>query len=114
MGPGPVPGDIRAAVGLAAAVGREAAAADAFPAAAVRREAGEGPMATQMMSAEDHARVTTAIQDAEAKSAGEIYCVLTNSSDTYFFPAAFLLALAILAVSLVVGYVLEHWWYDMK
>jgi putative membrane protein len=71
-------------------------------------------MAYQMMSAEDHARVSTAIQIAEAKTAGEIYCVVAHSSDTYFYPAAFLLALAMLAVSLVVGYVLEYWWYDLK
>jgi putative membrane protein len=71
-------------------------------------------MAFQTMTADDHARVTTAIQRAEAKTAGEIYCVLARASDSYFYPAAFLLALAMLAVSLVVGFALEHWWYDLS
>lgn len=64
------------------------------------------------MSPKDHARVTSAIQSAEARTAGEIYCVVARSSDSYFYPAAFLLALAMLAVSLVVGYLLQYWWYD--
>jgi putative membrane protein len=71
-------------------------------------------MAHQTMTAEDRARVAAAIQNAEAKTAGEIYCVVAHSSDSYFFPAAFLLALAMLAVSLIVGLVLEYWWYDLK
>jgi putative membrane protein len=71
-------------------------------------------MAFHTMTAEDHARVATAIQTAEAKTAGEIYCVLARSSDSYFFPAAFLLALAMLAVSLIVGLALEYWWYDLR
>jgi putative membrane protein len=71
-------------------------------------------MALHTMTPKDHARVTTAIQRAEAKTAGEIYCVLARSSDSYFFPAAFLLALAMLAVSLVVGFALDYWWYDLR
>ncbi len=66
------------------------------------------------MSSEDHARVTEAIRSAEEKTAGEIYCVVARSSDSYFFPAAFMLALAMLAVGLVVAFLLEYWWYDLR
>src|SRR5262245_44005466 len=70
-------------------------------------------MAHQTMSPDEHARVTAAIRSAEEKTAGEIYCVLARSSDSYFFPAAFMLSLAMLAVSLIIGFLLEHWWYDV-
>jgi putative membrane protein len=71
-------------------------------------------MATETLSPEDHARVTTAIRSAEEKTAGEIYCVVARSSDSYFHPAAFALALAMLAISLVVAFLLEYWWYGLR
>ncbi len=71
-------------------------------------------MVTETLSAEDHARVTAAIRDAEEKTAGEIYCVVARSSDSYFFPAAFMLALAMLAIGLVVAFLFEYWWYELR
>lgn len=71
-------------------------------------------MTTETLSPEDHARVTAAIRGAEDKTAGEIYCVVARTSDSYFYPAAFTLALAMLAVSLVVAFLLEYWWYDLR
>ncbi|MET0943395.1 MAG: TPM domain-containing protein [Mesorhizobium sp.] len=71
-------------------------------------------MVHQTMPPEDHARVTAAIRNAEERTAGEIYCVVARSSDSYFFPAAFMLALAMLAVSLAIGFLLEYWWYDVR
>lgn len=32
---------------------------------------------------EEHARIAKAIRDAERSTSGEIYCVLTRSSDPY-------------------------------
>ncbi|MET0575109.1 MAG: TPM domain-containing protein [Mesorhizobium sp.] len=69
---------------------------------------------TETLSPDEHARVTEAIRNAEEKTAGEIYCVVARSSDSYFFPAAFMLALAMLAVGLVIAFLLEYWWYDLK
>lgn len=68
----------------------------------------------QTLSQDDHRRVTAAIQNAEARTAGEIYCVVARTSDSYFFPAAFALAIAMLAVSVAAAYALEHWWYDVR
>ena len=45
------------------------------------------------MSPEDHARIAAAVQAAEAKTVGEIYCVVARASDSYFFPAAFMVTL---------------------
>jgi putative membrane protein len=71
-------------------------------------------MAIETLSSEDHARVAEAIRGAEKRTAGEIYCVVARSSDSYFYPAAFTLALAMLAIGLVVAFLLEYWWYDLR
>jgi putative membrane protein len=66
------------------------------------------------MTPEEHARIADAVQAAEAKTSGEIYCVVARSSDSYFFPAAFIVTLAIVVVSLVVAYLCDLWWYDLS
>ena len=106
---------------LVAAAGRPAAAAAAaaFPAAADRPAAaalrGAGEQMARAMTLEDHARIAEAVQAAEARTSGEIYCVVARSSDSYFFPAAFMVTLAIVAISLAVAYLLRHlWWYDLS
>jgi putative membrane protein len=71
-------------------------------------------MAIETLSPEDHVRVAEAIRSAEERTAGEIYCVVARSSDSYFYPAAFTLALAMLAISLAVAFLLEYWWYDLR
>ena len=53
------------------------------------------------MTPEEHARIADAVQAAEAKTSGEIYCVVARSSDSYFFPAAFMVTLAIVVISLL-------------
>jgi putative membrane protein len=66
------------------------------------------------MTPEEHARIADAVQAAEAKTSGEIYCVVARSSDSYFFPAAFIVTLAIVVVSLAVAYLCDLWWYDLS
>lgn len=61
----------------------------------------------------DHGRVTAAIRAAEKTTSGEIYCVLARSSDGYFYPSAFIVACAMLLVSLAVALGLEHRWHDV-
>jgi putative membrane protein len=39
---------------------------------------------------------------------------VARASAGYFFPAAFIVTLAIVAASLVVAYLLDRWWYDVK
>ncbi|RWM83011.1 MAG: TPM domain-containing protein [Mesorhizobium sp.] len=71
-------------------------------------------MATRPISPEDHDRIAEAIRVAESKTDGEIYCVVAYASDGYFFPAAFMATLAMLVVSLAVGYGLEAWWLSIR
>ena len=52
------------------------------------------------MTPEEHARIADAVRAAEAKTSGEIYCVVARASDSYFFPAAFMVTLAIVVISL--------------
>lgn len=61
----------------------------------------------------DHDRISNAIREAEAKTSGEIYCVLARRSSSYFFPSAFVIAVAMLLVSALVVWVLEARWYTL-
>ena len=65
------------------------------------------------MTPEEHTRIADAVQAAEAETSGEIYCVVARASDSYFFPAAFMVTLGIVVISLVVAYLLDLWWYDL-
>jgi len=66
------------------------------------------------MSPEDHARIAAAVQAAEGKTSGEIYCVVARTSASYFFPAAFMVTLGIVVISLAVAYLLDLWWVELK
>ncbi|MGN6468351.1 MAG: TPM domain-containing protein [Rhizobiaceae bacterium] len=70
-------------------------------------------MAKKSMTPEEHARVAEAVRRAEANTSGEIFCVLARASDSYFFPSAFFVTLAVLVVGLVVAILLELWWFTI-
>lgn len=70
-------------------------------------------MAKKSMTPEEHARVAEAVRRAEANTSGEIFCVLARASDSYFFPSAFFVTLAVLVVGLVVAILLELWWFTV-
>jgi putative membrane protein len=70
--------------------------------------------AWRTMTPEEHARIADAVQAAEASTSGEIFCVVARSSASYFFPAAFIVTLAIVAVSLLVAYLAHLWWYELS
>jgi putative membrane protein len=71
-------------------------------------------MAIRPISPQDHKRIAGAIRAAESRTDGEIYCVVAHASGNYFFPAAFVAALATLLVSLAVAYGLEAWWLTIR
>lgn len=66
------------------------------------------------LDAGQHARIAEAIRAAEQRTAGEIYCVVARTSDSYFFPAAFLLGAAMLAIGFPVALGLEYWWVSIR
>ena len=65
------------------------------------------------MTPEEHARVAEAVKRAEANTSGEIFCVLARASDSYFFPSAFFVTLAVLVVGLIVALLLDYWWFTV-
>ncbi|MBN9076404.1 MAG: hypothetical protein BGN87_23855 [Rhizobiales bacterium 65-79] len=70
-------------------------------------------MAKKTMTPEEHARVAEAVKRAEANTSGEIFCVLARASDSYFFPSAFFVTLAVLVVGLIVALLLDYWWFTV-
>jgi len=66
------------------------------------------------MTPQEHARIAEAIRAAEDRTAGEIYCVVARSSDSYLFPAAFFVTVAMLLISVAVAWTLHHWWFDPR
>ena len=66
------------------------------------------------MTSEEHAKVARAIRAAEKKTAGEIYCVVARASDDYFFPAAFMATIGMLAASLALAWAAHHWWIEIS
>lgn len=71
-------------------------------------------MRARSITPEDHACVAAAIRAAEAKTDGEIYCVVAHASDGYFFPAAFIATIAMLAASVAVGFGLDYLWLTVR
>jgi putative membrane protein len=71
-------------------------------------------MANATMTEEDHARIAEAIRTAEATTSGEIYCVVAQRSDGYFFSAAMVFTVSILVISLAVAFLMETWWLTMR
>jgi len=61
----------------------------------------------------EHKRIAETIRTAEEKTSGEIYCVVAHSSDSYMFPAGFIVTLAILLISFVLANILEAWWFQV-
>lgn len=64
----------------------------------------------RVLTAEEHDRIAAAIRTAEARTSGEIICVLARRSDGYFYPAAFVLTVALMLASLVAALVIDRMW----
>ncbi|MBO6539880.1 MAG: TPM domain-containing protein [Rhizobiaceae bacterium] len=67
-------------------------------------------MKKSALTQEEHNRIADAIRTAEARTSGEIICVLARSSDGYFYPAAFAVTIALMLASLIAAVVLERMW----
>lgn len=63
------------------------------------------------LSEGDHARIADAIRTAEAKTSGEIYCILCRQSDDYFQAAGFTLAVALLICGVAAAWIAHFWWF---
>lgn len=66
------------------------------------------------LSEQEHRDIASAIHHAEGRTSGEIYCVLARSSGEYFFAAACIAAVSVMAVGLVAAVVLEQQWISIR
>ena len=71
-------------------------------------------MAVEKLSDQDHERIAEAIRTAEDATSGEIYCVVAQRSDGYFFSAALIVTVSILLISLGVAFLIEASWLTMR
>ncbi|MBL8577615.1 MAG: TPM domain-containing protein [Mesorhizobium sp.] len=71
-------------------------------------------MKRSAITEQEHQRVAQAIREAEASTSGEIYCVVAQRSDGYFFSSALVVILSILIISLGVAFLIEAWWLTMR
>ena len=71
-------------------------------------------MAPRSLNEAEHKRIAEAIRTAEERTSGEIYCVVAHSSDSYMFPAGFIVTLAILLISFLLANLLEAGWYQVN
>ncbi|MCV0394560.1 MAG: TPM domain-containing protein [Rhizobiaceae bacterium] len=58
----------------------------------------------------EHDRLAAAVRAAEAATSGEIHVVVTRRSDSYFYPAAFMLTVGFMLTSLVAVPLLQWQW----
>lgn len=68
---------------------------------------------TKPLTPEQHESLAARIRQAEAQTRGEIYCVVARASDSYAYPAAFMLALGVMLVSLPVAIWLDRSWLGL-
>jgi len=71
-------------------------------------------MKRSAITGQEHQRVAEAIRHAEASTSGEIYCVVAQRSDGYFFSSSLVVILSILVISLGVAFLIETWWLTMR
>jgi putative membrane protein len=71
-------------------------------------------MAQARLSAHDHERIAQAIRDAEARTSGEIYCIVARRSDDHFFSASLAVTVGMLLVSLAVAWLVEANWLTIR
>ena len=71
-------------------------------------------MRRQTISDDDHGLIAGEIEKAEARTSGEIFCVVAHASGNYFHAAAFYVFIALLAASLIAALALEAGWYSVR
>lgn len=62
----------------------------------------------------EHEALADRIRAAEARTRGEIYCVVARASDGYFYPAAFMLTLGLVVTSIAVAFWLDRSWLGLS
>lgn len=66
------------------------------------------------ISQEDRQRIASAIRDAEAQTGGEIYAVLAQRSDDYFYVAGFIACCGMIVTAVIAAFVAHYYWFDLS
>ncbi len=66
------------------------------------------------LTPQQHEHLADRIRAAEARTSGEIYCVVARASDSYLFPAATVLLVAVTLVGALVGWWLDRSWLGIS
>ncbi|MEL6752090.1 MAG: hypothetical protein AAFO70_08430 [Pseudomonadota bacterium] len=64
-----------------------------------------------IITGEDHVRITAAIRGAETRTSGEVFAVVAHASDGYFYVSGFFAALWVMVTGLLATLVL--WWFAL-
>lgn len=67
-----------------------------------------------LISPEDRQRIGAAIRNAEAQTGGEIYAVLAQRSDDYFYVAGFIACCGMLFSAVIAAFVAHYYWFDLS
>ncbi len=67
-----------------------------------------------MIDQAQHDQISTAIEQAECGTRGEIYAVLARRSDDYFFAAGFVLTCGILLSAVLAAFAAHIYWFDIS
>lgn len=65
---------------------------------------------TRTLSNDEREALSGRIREAESRTSGEIYCVVARSSDSYFYPAAFMLTIGVVLAGIPVALWLDRTW----
>lgn len=68
----------------------------------------------ERISPQDRERIAQAIRDAEARTSGEIFCVVARRSDGYFYSASLMVTVCMLLISLAVAWLAEANWISIR
>lgn len=66
------------------------------------------------LTPQQHTELADRIRAAEARTSGEIYCVVARASDSYVFPAATMLLMAVVLIGALVGWWLDRSWLGIS
>lgn len=66
------------------------------------------------LTPQEHQALADRIRTAEARTRGEIYCVVARASGGYIYPAAFMLAVGLTVASIAVAFRLDHSWLGLS
>ncbi|WP_419907043.1 TPM domain-containing protein [Hoeflea sp.] len=66
-----------------------------------------------MLSETEHESIASAIKAAEARTSGEIHCVVCGRSDPYFMAAAFVLSCVALMLGTALAWIFHLLWIDI-